>query len=210
MSNKSFGYIIIILVVIAVVIGATGYFLGKNSTQLPKDTQPPATTQEATERSQTPAIRDCGFNFDCIIGAARTCERARARLSGTVNLFGLVQTGTTLYETRGYIGELCILYLKVERAESRYSDELVQQLLNTGQSLEQIRQQEQQVKQASAATVGKDGTCQFEVERLVSLLRKWKSGSFSGGVTIDPVSGKQQEATGDFAGANCQGSYFSN
>jgi hypothetical protein len=75
-----------------------------------------------------------------------------------------------------------------------FSQELIQKMLSSGATNEQIKQREQESSKMAQSTIGRDGTCGFSnTNDLVNLLNKWKEGNFS---------------TEDFQGIDCKGEYF--
>ena len=177
--------------------------LNQPSTETPTNTTTLQPSQQpvAQIKSQSPRIvfADCGTilnfqNFDCFVNAAKNCSPAKVTNSTQIDLFGMKTKGTTFYEIKGQQENRCVLYLKTISSNVTFSQELIQKMLSSGATNEQIKQQEQESSKMVQSTVGRDGTCRFaSVNDLVNLLNKWKGGSFS---------------SEDFKGVDCRGEYF--
>ncbi len=125
-------------------------------------------------------------------------------------------TTATFYKIKGTEANKCVLYLRTEKQDIRFGDELVQQMLDGGATQEQIRQQEQESNKLTELAEGKDGKCRFNNNAdLTSLLNKVKEGTFSGSVSCKLVGTKPEKtewkctSTGDWAVAECEGEMFS-
>jgi hypothetical protein len=136
---------------------------------------------------------DCGTDLDCFIEASKNCEPSKVVYTLTVDLFGASQTTTTYLEIKGLTGNKCILYVRRERVDVDYSDELIQKMLSRGSTREQLEQQKKEANEIYDATEGSDGTCQFKTSDLTAMLQRWKGGIF---------------ATSDWEGSECKGEYF--
>ena len=132
--------------------------------------------------------------MDCFIDAARNCQKAKTKFTSEVNIFGIEQKTFSNYELKGMQSGKCVFYFITENVELKFSEELVQQMKSGGASQAEIdKQLEESQNLATTHIEGKDGTCNFETQRLVSLFTQWKKGTFS---------------TKDFKDVDCSGRYF--
>ena len=136
---------------------------------------------------------DCGTDFDCFIEASEDCKLAKVEHTAVINLFGVEQTGIFDYELKGKEADNCIFYLKSREMDIKFSDEVVQQMLASGATQEEIDGQEQILNEQVDVFEGLDGTCKFNTAELASMLRRWSEGSYS---------------TSDLEDAECEGDYF--
>jgi len=131
------------------------------------------------EKSVSPAIIDYGTDFDSFIQAAENCTPARVLFTSTLNLLGVLTTSTVLLEIKGIEMNKCIFYQKTQDINVQYSEELVQQLLDSGMNLEEIEQLEQNANQHAQESIGTEKICKFDTEDLTAMLNRWKQGNFS-------------------------------
>lgn len=160
-------------------------------------------------------VIDCGINFDCFIKASENCNKSEVIYStdGYIpTLFGIEQKITYLYKLKGMDSGTCVFYLKLKENDIKYGEELVQNLLNQGKTLEEIHQQEQTGKEQAQLLVGRDGNCKINnLNNLKQFLIKTEEGTLSGGVSCH-ITLRESECTysGDWEFFNdCEGSYFS-
>tara|TARA_Y100000310_G_scaffold14191_1_gene14393 strand:+ start:163 stop:1035 length:873 start_codon:yes stop_codon:yes gene_type:complete len=155
---------------------------------------------------------DCGLNgWDCFIDAAGTCEDARMENFASINFFGInISSGSDYILNKSDLGK-CNFYTETKSYDVEYEEELVQSLLDSGLTLEEINQQEQEERDRYQEVIGKYLTCEFEENDLVSVLERWEVGNVSGGVSctgLDIETGEWDECTltGDYEVAeNCRG-----
>lgn len=118
-------------------------------------------------------------NFDCFIEASEDCDPAKLSYTASVELFGMMSTATTHMELKGMEDDKCIYYQRTESSSVEFTDELVQQMLDSGLTQEEIDQQEQISNEAAQETAGMEKTCKFDTDDLTDILERWKQGSFS-------------------------------
>lgn len=179
--------------------------LSNEATQPPiEKTELPTSANETpanitTTETARPQIINCGtsVNFqksDCFFNAAKSCSLAKITDTIQYDLFGLITETITFYEIKGWQENKCVFYIKSMGGKATFSQEAIQQALNSGATNEEIKQQEQETSNMAKLTIGRDGTCKFaNTNDLISLLNKWKGGSFS---------------TSDFKNIDCKGAYF--
>lgn len=156
-------------------------------------------------------VVDCGSDDECFISQAESCSLAKQTQTTPLILFGVEQTNTNYYELRGLEEERCIFYIKIDHIEIKYTDELVQSLLDQNNTLEEIEQREARANARYDLAEGRDGTCSFKTTDLVEMLNRWKEGTFSGGASCSLAADGSWDCTysGDFEVAqDCQGTYF--
>ncbi len=198
----------IILVLGVVIIGGAFTFFMLTEKEASKTTVP---TTKPTQTPTTPiGPIDCGTDIDCLITASQNCKPAKVNYTSTINMFGMLIVTTTFYEIKGTEANKCILYLRTEKQDINFSEELVQQMLTGGATQEQIQQQKQEANRQTELIEGRDGICKFNSNAdLTSLLNKWKKGTFSGSVSCNLVGGEWEcTSTGDWAVADCEGEMF--
>ena len=186
---------IILPILIIFILGALAIFY------FSQDSRDSSTTNQNSQilqgTSQT-SIIECGTDMSCFISSAESCQKARVRHTANLDWgpFGFEQTVIYSYEIKDVDDRQCNLYLRLESNSIRFKEEFIQQMLNTGASEEEIRQQEQESNNLAKQLEGKDGICIFnDNQDMVNLLISWNEGNFS---------------TGDFENNNavCSGFYF--
>ena len=141
---------------------------------------------------------DCGTDIDCFIEAAENCDMAKVLYTSTLDQgpLGIISTTTVLLEIKGRRKDnKCIFRQRFESLDIKFNDEMVQRMLDSGLTQEEINQQEQTAReQAQQATVGVQQTCKYNQENLTNMLNEWKTGTFAA-----TFSG----SIGDYDGAEC-------
>jgi len=164
-------------------------------------------------RTCTIPIIDCGHSYlpgdnsdyDCFIEASENCELSKLLSTGTLELFRVIITGTTRMELKGIEDGKCIYYQITESYSIKYSDELIQSLLDSDLTQAEIDEQEQIANENAQELVGLTQTCKFEQEDLTAMLTRWKQGNASGGATCTLNQDEWDcTYTGDFENAECE------
>lgn len=154
--------------------------------------------QTKTKRRQTGQIKKivCAENDeDCFIQAAETCRKASLISTSSSIMFNVFQTSGTGYrEIRGGRNGNCTYYFRYDKADIKFTEEYIQKLKERGETKEEIEQKEREASESVKSTEGKYGICTFKTERLVALLKKWKTGAFA--------------YPDDWQGGNCRGTIF--
>jgi hypothetical protein len=146
-------------------------------------------------------------NFDCFIEASENCDPSKLLNTVTIEIFGILSTSITYMELKGMESGKCIYYQRTENNSIGFKDEVVQMMLDGGETQEEINQQEQTANEAVQVTVGLEQTCKFDSDNLTAILNRWKEGSFSDGASCNLVNGEFVcEYTGDFENAECESS----
>lgn len=207
--TKKYSILLIILVLIVVIIIGGGFaFLMLTGKEAPVVTAPIPPTQELTETLEP---IDCGTDMDCFIAASQTCKMAKVTYDSTIKIFGMLITTTSFYEIKGTDASSCLFYLRTEKQDIDFEEELVQQMLASGTTQEEIQQQKQEANKQTELIEGRDGTCKFNAIDLTAILSRWKEGIFEGGASCTLMDGEWKcTYTGDWEVAeDCQGTYFS-
>lgn len=135
---------------------------------------------------------DCGNNMDCFAKLGPSCTRAKMVQHYDEHPFaaflGVIQVTDTFMQINPSGTDTCRFYQRYDRNDVSYSDELVQNLLDAGNTQEEIDQMEQTAQQQAQDLVGTSVTCIFENNDLADLLQRWNNGEMS---------------TSDLSGAEC-------
>ena len=142
---------------------------------------------------KSPVICNDG-DLPCLIKAAKICAPARLKNKLTVDLFGVLQTGTSQLEIKGLHNGKCIFYEKTLKNNLKFSPKFIRDAKAKGTTDKELQTQLKQSNELAGATEGRDGTCQLKSKDLVVILSRWRQGSFS---------------TEDLNSAQCSGSLFS-
>ena len=164
-------------------------------------------TQFSQQTSQIPI--SCKI-WDCFIYASKNCERSNFTFTKSLDLFGANFTSTMYYELKGLDNAKCIFYLKMEEEHMDYTEETIQQMLESGNTKEEIEQMKEEMNEQIDLIEGKDGQCKIRTDDLTVLLTKWKNGDSEGGVFCQLTSERNNcEYTGDWeVFTDCEGDYF--
>jgi len=139
-----------------------------------------------------PQITDCGTDFDCFIAASADCDESKALHEVSLEIFGMIATSVTYMELQGMESGRCVYYQRTESSSVEFSEELVQQMLDSGITQEEIEQQEEAANDSAQATVGTETTCRFMPSDLTDMLNRWKQGNFG---------------SDDLTGTECEGGF---
>ncbi len=144
-------------------------------------------------------------NFDCFINASKNCNLAKLLNTVSMEIFGISSTSTTYMELKGIESDKCIYYQKTESNSVKFTNEIIQQMLNSGTTQEEINQQEKIANDSAQKIVGLGQTCKFENNNLKVMLERWKKGNFNGGISCNlNINGTSNcTYTGDFENAGC-------
>jgi hypothetical protein len=151
---------------------------------------------------------ECEPNEDALIEASRACSPAGMVCSATVNIFGMLMTVQTSYEIQGMEAGRCVLYLRMDEMSVRFSEELVQLMLeDEGITPEDMRRMEEEANEELVQFQGRDGVCRFDsTEDLTAWLGTLKGGvSYSGSCEFVDGEWKCDEGEGM---PECEGDLF--
>ena len=209
-AKKSQKVWIILVLAVIIVTGSISMFFMFSEKEINPETKKLDSTPAEVPAKNLEVI-DCGTDLDCLISASKNCEPAKVTFNKTINTLGMLTTTAQFYEIKGMEGVNCILYLRLEKQEMDFSEELIQKMLAGGATPAEIEQKKQESNRLSKSFEGKDGICKFnDNANLASLLNKWKAGSFSEGISCKLLPDGEQECirTGDWEVADCEGERF--
>lgn len=124
-------------------------------------TPAPPTSIPPTSTPVNIVSEDCSDVVGSLIKAADDCSPASVTCNTSTNVFGAVMTVTMVYEIRGMEADACVVYMRVEEVTVRFTEEGIQWRLESGATLEEIRQDEEEANLALDEMEGKDGVCRF-------------------------------------------------
>ncbi|MEM2955044.1 MAG: hypothetical protein QW625_03800 [Candidatus Nanoarchaeia archaeon] len=196
-KKSSKPWIILVLVVAFVIIGSIGgvalFMLTEK--EIPKVTPTPP----AQELKKPSGPIDCGTDIDCFIAAvSQNCTPAKVTNNVTLDIFGVTQTQTSYYETKGLEAGKCIFYSRIEKIDLTFPPGTPQDIID-------------QQKEIYKKFEGRDGNCKFSSSDLVAVLSRWKEGHFNGSASCTLIDERWNcTYTGDWEVAeDCQGMLFS-
>lgn len=154
-------------------------------------------------------VLECGQDWDCLINASQICSLTSFSSVGSTSIFKVIINSSTLIELKGIETNKCVYYQRTESMNIEYSQELIQQMLNSGMTQQEIDLAEQQANESAQQTIGLELTCKFVPENLTAMLIRWKEGDVSSGFSCTLSSeGANCTYIGDFEGAECQSSCY--
>ncbi len=135
----------------------------------------------------TPALQtfDCGHDLDCMGRAASTCRPTTVEVKLSFDLFGMVATATTVYQTRGMQDGRCVLYQRTRDATVELTEEMAEGMRAEGATEEDIATTAQRADDSMQQMIGLARTCRFDPQELAEMFGRWAAGSFS---TADDVN----------------------
>ncbi len=140
-------------------------------------TTAPEPTSEP-EPTPTEGIVDCGSDLDCFFDAVESCQESSLVFSQGLNMMG-AEISTSLHLTvLGPLEEQCEFAVKTDQVKISFSEEAVQQLLESGKSEEEIEAQ-RLVMEESQSAAGYDEVCSGNPEDIIQVLQRWEEGQFS-------------------------------
>ena len=137
--------------------------------------------------------------MDSFVSAANTCSIFTTICNQTVDLFGVgsVQETITNFSIKGLQNGTCAFYTFYKNASTYYTDYLIQELLNEGDTMDEINNQITSVNnQQKLYVVGKNSTCYYPIEDLSTMVEGWSVGNNSA-------------SSQDTTKYNCTGSFYS-
>lgn len=128
--------------------------------------------------TQTQSFIDCGPDLDCFYEVLESCQDASFDYFQSLDMMGAVISTTLHLEILGPMDDTCEFSVVTEAVEVSFSDEAVQQLLDSGQSEGDIEAQRLAMEQ-SQASAGFDEICVGNPADLAAALQRWEGGQFS-------------------------------
>jgi len=154
--------------------------LGKGEKGTDQDTAPTTGPEPTSKPEPTPteSFMDCGTDLDCFYDSLGSCQKSSLDYYQSLNMMG-AEISTTLHlEILGPLDDTCEFSVITDEVKISFSDEAVQQLLDSGQSEEDIEAQRLAMEQ-SQASAGFDEICSGNPEDLIQTLQRWEQGQFS-------------------------------
>ena len=125
-------------------------------------------------------------NLDCFIDAARDCSPAKIVIELEINAFGVTMHYKNYQEIKGLEDDRCVIFNRVDDFYYDYPKETREYMLDSGVTEEEIKQEILELNElVQEDIIGKDSTCKYPIDYLVSYLEDTKQGSFSGMSTDD-------------------------
>ncbi|MFH1290425.1 MAG: hypothetical protein ABIH92_03385 [Nanoarchaeota archaeon] len=112
---------------------------------------------------------DCENDLQCFVEAAQQCVISEVTDIYEFELFGIEEIAITYYELLGDSDD-CGIYMRIESIDIRFSEGLRQMMLDAGVPEEEIEQAEQESNEMADELEGRDGTCVFGRDDLVSAI----------------------------------------
>ena len=166
----------------------------------------PLTSVPSTSTPMVIVSGGCGDGLSTLIKAAEDCSPAGVTCTTSTNVVAAVMTATMLYEIKGMEADVCVVYMRLEEIEVRFTGEGVQWRLESGDTLEEIRQDEEEANLALDEMEGKDGVCRFgTMEDLEGWLRALEKQTYGGTSCSLEDGGWQCGYEGDY---ECEGDLF--
>ncbi len=170
-----------ILFILSLLIISTIFLSGcvasTDDTQNNNYTAPPAT--EPTNEGCGSTTTTNKSNYDCLIMAAETCTPAKLTDLTTINMFGLLVSTSTQFEIKGLEAGKCVFYQKTLDQSIVLSDEIKQQLVDSGKTAAEIQTAETEANANAKQNAGLELTCKFNISDLTTTLTNWKNGEAS-------------------------------
>lgn len=169
-------------------------------------TPAPPTSVPPTSTPMVIVSEGCGDSLSSLIKAAEDCSPASVTCTTSTNVFAAVMTATMLYEIKGMESDVCVVYMRLEEIGVRFTEEGIQWRLESGDTLEEIRQEEEEINLALDEIEGKDGVCRFgTTEDLEAWLRALEKQTYGGTSCSLEDSEWQCGYEGDY---ECEGNLF--
>ncbi len=154
---------------------------------------------------------NCGTeNFNlvntCLIESSVNCSKSNLMGSSGVEISGYILSLTKYFEIKGFDNESkCLFYQKDIAHSLDYSDELIQDLLDQGKTMEEIQEMKEQDNESVQNSVGLWSECKFDTEDLTAVLIEWNFGNYSSGVDCEIVNNVPVNCSFDgfFEGLEC-------
>jgi len=188
MKRKVFSLALISLVLLSLACTLPPLFVDREQTSAPPS---PEAVEEADREeeagleptaslspSQTPGMVDCSDDLECFLTAVETCQQADLHYKTSLDWMGMMVTTTTQLTLQGRVEDMCVFRAFTEDVQASYTEEARQQMLESGQSEEQLEAQLKSVQEQQLAA-GFDDTCRGKPADLIAMLEKWEAGSFS-------------------------------
>lgn len=112
-------------------------------------------------------ITDCGDDLNCFIEESKNCNLAKTNHTVTIKVFGVEYVAVSFLEIRGIESDKCIFYMRTEKIDSKFSDDLIQEMLAKGLTEQEIQQQEQEFSNSAKKQEGSTKSCSSDESDLI-------------------------------------------
>jgi len=130
------------------------------------------------EPEPTESSIDCETDLDCFYNSLGSCHESSLDYFQSLDMMG-AEISTTLHiMVLGPLDDMCVFSVLTDEVKISFSEEAVQQLIDSGQSEEEIEAQRLAMEQ-SQASAGYDEVCSGYPEDLIQTLQRWEQGQFS-------------------------------
>ncbi len=149
----------------------------------------PFGTDSKTENFAAPPLNlaDCKEDFDCFISASSSCAPSKVKWTSNIVAFGMTSSSTKMLELRGIEGGKCIYNERVESTNVKFNEDMINQMTNSGSTMEMIGQQEIQANESAKAGIGVEMDCKFNLEGLSEKFARWKEGNVNMSTSCNPL-----------------------
>lgn len=176
--------LVILITLMAVVLAGALYFYSKIQTSeepLREDGGVAESKKVVDEKPAEETVPISCSDYDCFIEASKNCTPSKGTVSyGPMRQLNFVVSGSIFYEIRGAENGDCVFYIRSEKSHLEYSSQLIQQELQSGLTMEEIRENEAKLQELQKAGQGRDGTCKFhKTSDLTDVLARMKAGIFT-------------------------------
>ncbi|MCR4284435.1 MAG: hypothetical protein NUV97_00115 [archaeon] len=129
------------------------------------------TSELTPELQRTGGVVDCGIVTDelindCYAFASKECKKARIFRAVPLDMFGtgMFVTQETNEEIKGMDGDRCVVYKTIINVTVSFSDELIQQLKDSGETDIDIEQAKKDFAEKNSYLGGKEGACKYNLD----------------------------------------------
>jgi hypothetical protein len=144
-----------------------------------QDAQPSDESHLDQGQTGDSAVPDCAADLDCFIAYAEGCWPAVVTWRPSVEVLGIHWYSTTRLEIRELLDDQCMVQVRLESLDARYSAELVLDAIAAGASSEEVQTAELETSQQAQTYAGTESTCAFPSTLLPVMLERWKVSGFT-------------------------------
>jgi len=119
---------------------------------------------------------NCEEDMDCFIQAAKSCEPTMVMFSASSERFGLLHAVTSELRIKGMKQDLCQYQSEVVSSDVKLTKEMREHVKAQGVPDSEIEAEEKRSKEHARKLIGAGMACEFETEKLVTMLTNIKEG----------------------------------
>lgn len=128
-------------------------------------------------------LRKMSESYECLIRAVNNdCEFAKSTTNfGGIDILemGVLAYGTTTISVKKGTQDNCFFTTEYGDQDIKYSEKIINQLLSSGLTREDIAKQEEEGRKTQKLVANKYVVCKLNKSEIVDNLNKWKEGRFS-------------------------------